>query len=258
MTAYVEQHGDRLKADFAEVADSGLFAPGVPTLETGLRGMVYTEVAAHGASHDPAFGSLWRCGAEPAQRARAHHRGSQGHGRAEVPIPGFYDDVEMPDAGVLQSWRELPFDEEAFLRDEIGSSALAGEPGYTQIERSWARPTLDVHGISGGFVGEGTKTVIPAEATAKISMRLVPNQDPDKIFELFKARVLELATPGIQLDVRLMHVGRPVVVPGDSRWSTPRAARSTTRSAVTRSWLVSAVRSPSSRSLATPLVWIQC
>jgi acetylornithine deacetylase/succinyl-diaminopimelate desuccinylase-like protein len=228
VTAYVEQHGDRLKADFAEVADSGLFAPGVPTLETGLRGMVYTEVTAHGASHDLHSGLYGGVAPNPLN-ALAHIIAGLKDTEGRITIPGFYDDVEMPDAGVLQSWRELPFDEEAFLRDEIGSSALAGEPGYTQIERSWARPTLDVHGISGGFVGEGSKTVIPAEATAKISMRLVPNQDPDKIFELYKARVLELATPGIELDVRLMHVGRPVVVPGDSRWidAARRALRDT-------------------------------
>jgi acetylornithine deacetylase/succinyl-diaminopimelate desuccinylase-like protein len=215
--AYVREHGDRLKADFAQVADSGLFAPGVPTLETGLRGMVYTEVFARGAAHDLHSGLYGGVAPNPLN-ALGHIIAGLKDREGRITIPGFYDSVQMPDESVLASWRELPFDDEALRRDEIGASALTGEPGYSQLERMWARPTLDVHGVPGGFTDAGSKTVIPAQASAKISMRLVPNQDPHQIFEAFRQRVLDLNSPGIELDVKLLNTGRPVVVPGDSRW----------------------------------------
>jgi len=116
---------------------------------------------------------------------------------------------------VLRSWKNLPVDPET-LRAEIGSTELVGEPGFSPLERTWARPTLDVHGIVGGFTAEGAKTVIPSEATAKISMRIVPNQDRDRVFEAFRQYAFELALPGIVLDVRLLHGGNAVVVPDES------------------------------------------
>jgi acetylornithine deacetylase/succinyl-diaminopimelate desuccinylase-like protein len=122
----------------------------------------------------------------------------------------------MPEETVLQSWRELPFDAEQFRIEEVGSSVLVGEPGYTPLERIWARPTLDVHGIPGGFTGEGAKTVIPARASAKISMRIVADQRADRVFELFRRRVLELAPPGVELEVRLVHGDDPVLIETDS------------------------------------------
>jgi acetylornithine deacetylase/succinyl-diaminopimelate desuccinylase-like protein len=133
-----------------------------------------------------------------------------------ITIPGFYDDLRMPDAQVRESWRQLPFDGETFRKEEVGSSALVGEPGFTPLERMWARPTLDVHGIPGGFTGVGAKTVIPARASAKISMRLVPDQRADRIFDLFRERVLDLAPPGVELEVQLIHGDDPVVIPTDS------------------------------------------
>lgn len=215
--AFIRRNPERLRAEFAQVADSGMFAPGVPTLETGLRGNVYTEVHARGAAHDLHSGLYGGVAPNPLN-ALGHIIAGLKDREGRITIPGFYDDVVMPDDAVLRSWRELPFDEEAMLRDEVGSSRLVGEGGYTVLERTWARPTLDVHGIPGGFTDAGTKTVIPAEASAKISMRIVPNQTPERIYELFRQRVLALGSPGIELEVVLHSSGRPVVVSSESRW----------------------------------------
>lgn len=211
---YVAEHGERLRAEVAQVADTGLFAPGIPTLETGLRGNVYTEVHVRGAAHDLHSGLYGGVAPNPLN-ALAHIIASLKDSEGRITIPGFYDNVRMPDQDVLKSWQALPADEEALQR-EIGSAALVGEPGYSPLERMWARPTLDVHGIAGGFTGEGSKTVIPAEATAKISMRIVPDQRAADIFAVFRARVLDLAPPGVMVDVRLLGASDPVVVPTDS------------------------------------------
>lgn len=220
--AYLSEQGERLRSDVALIADSGMYAPGVPTLETGLRGNVYTEIHARGAAHDLHSGLYGGVAPNPLN-ALAHIIAGLKDREGRITIPGFYDDVRMPDEDVLASWRALPFDEDAFRRDEVGSSALTGEPGFTPLERIWARPTLDVHGITGGFTGEGGKTVIPAVASAKVSMRIVPEQRATRILELFRERVLSLATPGIQLEVELISCGDPVLVPVDSPYI--RAAR---------------------------------
>lgn len=212
---YVRDHGDRLRADVAEVADSGMLAPGMPTLDTGLRGIVYTEIHVRGAAHDlhsGLYGGVAPNALNAVAEIIARLRDEQGH----ILIPGFYDAVQMPSAQVLDSWRRLPFDEAAFLREEIGARRLIGEPQYTPFERMWARPTLDVHGIAGGFTGEGAKTVIPAEATAKISMRLVPNQRVEEVFDRYRAYVQQIALPSVEVEVRLIHGDDPVVVPEDS------------------------------------------
>jgi acetylornithine deacetylase/succinyl-diaminopimelate desuccinylase-like protein len=214
---FVSSHPESLTADFTQVADSHMFAPGLPTLETGLRGNLFTEVYARGASHDLHSGLYGGVAPNPLN-ALAHLIAGLKDRDGRIQIPGFYDDVRMPSDEVLRSWRQLPFDEESFLRDEVGATQLTGEPAYTVLERIWARPTLDVHGIPGGFTGHGAKTVIPAEASAKISMRLVPDQDPGRILELFRARVMELASPGIRLEVKVLGSGKPVEVPSDTRW----------------------------------------
>lgn len=213
--AYVAQHGERLRADVAQIADSGMFAPGIPTIETGLRGIAYTEVHARGASHDLHSGLYGGVAPNPLN-ALAHVLAGLKDTQGKITIPSFYDDVHMPDESVLESWRQLPFDAETFRQEEIGSTALVGEPGFTPLERIWVRPTLDVHGIPGGFIGTGAKTVIPAQASAKISMRLVPDQRASRIVELFRQRVLDLTPPGIELEVQLHHGDDPVVVSADS------------------------------------------
>jgi acetylornithine deacetylase/succinyl-diaminopimelate desuccinylase-like protein len=126
-----------------------------------------------------------------------------------------YDDVAAPSPAEKHSWSILPFDEKEMLKTEVGSSTLTGEPGYTVFERTWARPTLEVHGIAGGFTAAGAKTVIPAKATAKVSMRMVPNQDPAKIVESYKKFVKDVTPKGIESEVRVLSFGPAIVVNPD-------------------------------------------
>jgi acetylornithine deacetylase/succinyl-diaminopimelate desuccinylase-like protein len=134
----------------------------------------------------------------------------------KILSPGFYDDVVAPSAEELAAWKSLPFDEEHYRIAEVGSKQLTGEKGYSVLERTWARPTLDVHGIPGGFIGAGAKTVIPAKATAKVSMRLVPDMTPAKAFALYKAYVEKIAPASVDVDVRLIHTGDPCLIPVDN------------------------------------------
>ena len=122
-----------------------------------------------------------------------------------VKIPGFYDAVEAPSEDELASWADIDFDEEAYRSDEVGAATLTGEAGFSVFERVGARPTFEVHGIPGGFTGPGAKTVIPASASAKVSARLVPRQDPDRVLKIMKDFVAEHAPPGISVDVKLIH-----------------------------------------------------
>jgi acetylornithine deacetylase/succinyl-diaminopimelate desuccinylase-like protein len=133
-----------------------------------------------------------------------------------ILIPGFYDDIIPPSPEELSAWQSLPFDEEEYRLHEVGSKQLVGEAGYSVLERTWARPTLEVHGIPGGFIGAGAKTVIPAKALAKVSMRLVPDMTPAKAFDLYKTFVGQLAPPGVDVEVRLIHSGDPCLIPVDN------------------------------------------
>jgi acetylornithine deacetylase/succinyl-diaminopimelate desuccinylase-like protein len=192
-----------------------MFGPGLPTVELGLRGIVYTEIHARGASHDLHSGLYGGVAPNPLN-ALAHVisclKGPDGH----ITIPGFYDRVRPVPSETLQAWERLPANQVAFVKEETGISALAGEDQYPPFQRMWARPTLDVHGIVGGFTGAGAKTVIPAEATAKVSMRIVPDQTAEEVFRQYREAVLKLATSGIELDVRLIHGDDPVLMPEDN------------------------------------------
>jgi acetylornithine deacetylase/succinyl-diaminopimelate desuccinylase-like protein len=212
---FVQQHGDRLKADTVQISDGHMFGPGIPTLDVGLRGIVYTEIHARGASHDLHSGLYGGVAPNPLNALAwviASLKGPDGH----ITIPGFYDSVRAVPEDVLQAWSRLPVNQVDFVKEETGISELAGEQDYTPFERMWARPTLDVHGVVGGFVGEGAKTVIPAEATAKVSMRIVPDQKAEDVFSQYRDAVLKMAPPGIELEVRLIHGDDPVLVPQDS------------------------------------------
>jgi acetylornithine deacetylase/succinyl-diaminopimelate desuccinylase-like protein len=132
-----------------------------------------------------------------------------------IQIPGIYDDVEEPAAAEIASWKGLPFDEGEFLAKEVGATHLTGEPGRMVLERVWSRPTLEVHGIAGGFTAAGAKTVIPANATAKVSIRLVPRQQPDKVIAAFREWVRQNTPKGIQTEVRVLSAAPGVVVNPD-------------------------------------------
>jgi len=212
---FVREHGDRLKADVALVSDTEMFAPDLPTLCVGLRGMIYTEIEARGARTDLHSGMYGGAAPNPfvaLAQVIAKLKDEEG----KILIPGFYDKVAAPTDAELAAWKALPFDEEHYRETEVGSVALTGEPGYSALERTWARPTLDVHGMPGGFIGAGAKTVIPAKAVAKVSLRLVPDMTPAESFGLYRDYVLSICPKGIQLEVRLIHSGDPIVVSTDN------------------------------------------
>jgi len=214
---YVKTQGERLEADVALVCDTEMFAPELPTITTGLRGLVYAEVEARGAAHDLHSGMYGGAAPNPIQALAEIITGLKGR-NGKIRIPGFYKRVKRPSREELAAWERLPFKEKEFLTKEIGATALTGERGIPVLERLWVRPTLEVHGIRGGFTGEGAKTVIPAVATAKISMRLVPDMKPEEVIRQFTAAVKKLTPQGIKTAVRILSAAPASVVPTDSRW----------------------------------------
>ena len=212
---YVEENPGKLKADFALVSDTEMYAPDMPTLCVGLRGLVYTEVEARGAKIDLHSGMYGGVAPNPfVALAQIIAKLKDENGR--ILIPGFYDRVGKPSEDELKSWNSLPFDEKEYLRNEVGSNELTGEAGYSVAERTWARPTLDVHGMPGGFTGAGAKTVIPARASAKISMRLVPDQRPDEILSLYSKYVQSIVPRGIQINIRQLSAAPPMLIQTDN------------------------------------------
>jgi acetylornithine deacetylase/succinyl-diaminopimelate desuccinylase-like protein len=211
---FVEENPAKLKADVALVSDTALYAEGIPTLCIGLRGLVYMEVEATGPMRDLHSG-LYGGAAPNAVFGLIELLAKTKSPDGRIQIPGIYDDVKDPAAQELQSWKSLPFKEEEFLVNEVGSTRLTGESDRTVLERVWSRPTLEVHGIAGGFTGAGAKTVIPAKATAKVSFRLVPDQDPQKVVDAFKKFVADNTPAGIKAEVRVLSGGPAVVVNPD-------------------------------------------
>jgi acetylornithine deacetylase/succinyl-diaminopimelate desuccinylase-like protein len=211
ISKYVAQNPAKLKADIALVSDTALYAEGMPTLCIGLRGLVYTEVEASGPSRDLHSGLYGGAAPNPLFgliELLAKAKDAQGH----IQVPGMYDEVAAPAPAEKASWDSLPFSEGEFLEKEVGSAVLTGEPGYSVFERVWARPTMEVHGIGGGFTGAGAKTVIPARATAKVSFRLVPNQTPEKIIAAWKEFVAKNTPAGIQTTVKVLSAAPAVLV----------------------------------------------
>ena len=203
---FVASKPPELKADFALISDTEMFASGLPTLCVGLRGMIYTEIEVHGAMTDLHSGSYGGAAPNPFMALAEILTGlkdKNGH----ILIPGIYDDIIPPSPEELKAWKSLPFDEEHYRKTEIGSPALTGESGYSVMERTWARPTLDVHGMPGGFTSAGAKTVIPAKALAKVSMRLVPGMSAIKTYEQFKSYVEKIVPAGVTVEVRLLSTG---------------------------------------------------
>ena len=211
---YVPAHVDELRADAAVICDTAMFAPELPTLTTGLRGIVYGEIHVQGARSDLHSGDYG--GAAPnAIEAAAQIVSALKDRDGRILIPGLYDRVQKPGAAELAAWKRLPFDVEEYRQKEIGSTALAGEPEIPLFERLWSRPTLEVHGIRGGFTGEGAKTVIPARAVAKISLRLVPDQQPDEVVAQLRAAIAQAAPRGIVATFELLSSAPPSMVDTD-------------------------------------------
>jgi acetylornithine deacetylase/succinyl-diaminopimelate desuccinylase-like protein len=194
LPAYVRANAGRLATDYLLIADGSFVAPGMPVLVTGLRGLLYVEIEVVGPRVDLHSGIFGGVAPNPFN-SLAHVLAGLKDREGVVRIPGFYDDVEPPTDQERADWRTLPITDDQ-LRAAMGVPELAGESGYSAQERRGARPTLDVHGIMGGFIGAGQKTVIPARATAKVSLRLVPRQDPAKVLAALRDAASALATAG--------------------------------------------------------------
>ena len=217
---YVKENAgsEKLKADFALVTDTELFAPNLPTLCVGLRGLLYTEIEARGAKVDLHSG-VYGGAAPNAIFGLVEILSKLKDADGKVLIPGFYDAVQKPTDDELKAWAALPFNEEAYRKAEVGSDVLTGEPGFPVLYRTWARPTLEVHGIVGGFTAPGAKTVIPAKGSAKVSMRLVPNQDPDDILKKFTDYVAKITPKGISTSIKVHSKGPACVVNTDNPYA---------------------------------------
>ncbi len=208
---FIETHRDLLKCDLVVISDTGFFADGVPSVCYGLRGIAYLQVEVEGPSRDLHSGAYGGSLHNPIQAlaeiiACLHDR----NGR--VAIPHFYDDVRPLTRMERQAYGKLPWSDAKYAR-ELGLSRLYGEKGFTTLERLWARPTLECNGIWGGFTGEGVKTVLPARAAAKISMRLVPDQKPDKIARLFQKHIRAIAPGTVCVRVSYLSGGDPAITP---------------------------------------------
>ena len=207
LEAFIAQHLELLKCDAVVISDSSMFAPGLPSILSSLRGLAYFEITAQGPSGDLHSGSYGGAVVNPAMalaRVLATLHDADGH----IMIPGFYDSVREWPAAIRTQMRGLPFDDAHFLA-EVGATALGGEKGYTTLERIWTRPTCEINGLLSGYTGEGAKTVLPAKAMAKVSCRLVPDQDPREIERLMAAHVARVAPPGVTVTVEHLHGGRP-------------------------------------------------
>ncbi len=204
---FIHAHKSELTADVVVISDSPMFARGVPSMCYGLRGLVYFQIDLRGSSTDLHSGSFGGAVANPAfvlsqMIAQMKDRGGR------IKIPGFYDDVVPLQDEERKAWASLPYNEKKFKKD-FGIPKVTGETGYTTLERTWARPTFEVNGLLSGFTGEGAKTVLPAVAMAKVSMRLVPNQHPDKIAQLFEDYVKDITPGTVELKITRMHGGKP-------------------------------------------------
>ncbi len=207
LAAFVEEHAARLRCDAVVISDSSMFAPGQPSIVSSLRGLAYFEINVSGPAQDLHSGMYGGAVINPATalaRIIASFHDANGH----VAIPGFYDAVRDWDPAAREAIRRLPFDESAFGR-EVGAPALGGEAGYTTLERLWTRPTCEVNGMLSGYTGEGAKTVLPSKAMAKVSCRLVPDQEPEAIGRLLEQHIARVAPKGVAVKVTHLHGGRP-------------------------------------------------
>lgn len=213
---FIREHKDELACDVVVISDSPMFEKGVPSICYGLRGLSYFQVDLRGTTTDLHSGSFGGAVANPAFVLAQILSGMKDRG-GHIKIPGFYDDVRELSEREREEFKRLPFNEKHY-RKGLGAPKLHGETGFTTLERVWARPTFEVNGLLAGFSGEGAKTVIPATAMAKVSMRLVPNQDPDKIAALFEDHIQKIAPKSVELKVTRMHGGKPWMTELDNRF----------------------------------------
>jgi acetylornithine deacetylase/succinyl-diaminopimelate desuccinylase-like protein len=211
---FVESERDRLKADVVVISDSAMFDRGVPSICYSLRGLVYCQIDVRGTTSDLHSGIFGGAVVNP-NMALAQMLAQMKDRGGRVKIPGFYDAVRPLEDAERNAWKALPFNERQY-RKQLGAPKLFGEAGYSTLERVWARPTFDVNGLLGGFTGDGAKTVIPAVAMAKVSMRLVPDQDPDVIAKLFEDYVRKIAPKTVEVTITRMHGGHPWITGYDT------------------------------------------
>ena len=211
---FIRSHKAELASDVLVISDSAMFDHGVPSICYSLRGLAYLQIDLRGSKNDLHSGGFGGAVANPAM-VLAQILAQMKDRSGRVKVPGFYDDVRPLAEEERAQWRGLPFNERAY-RKELGAPKLFGEPGYSVLERVWARPTFEVNGLLSGFTGEGAKTVIPAVAMAKISMRLVPDQDPDKIATLFENYLKKIAPRTVELTITRMHGGKPWITDYDN------------------------------------------
>ena len=204
---FVRAHRSDLAADVVVISDSPMFARGVPSICYGLRGLGYFQIDLRGSSTDLHSGSFGGAVANPAM-VLAQMLAQMKDRSGRVRIPGFYDDVVPLQEDERKQWAGLPFNEKQYKK-AFGIPRVYGESGYSTLERTWARPTFEINGLLSGFTGEGAKTVLPARAMAKVSMRLVPNQDPDKVAAQFEAHIRNVAPKTVEVTITRMHGGKP-------------------------------------------------
>lgn len=211
LEGFCKEHKELLKADVILVSDTSMLGADLPSLTTGLRGLAYWEIEVTGPNRDLHSGHFGGAVANPINvLCRMISRVTDEDGR--ITVPGFYDDVEEVPQAEREMIAHIPFDEERY-KQAIGVKALAGEKGYSTLERNSCRPSFDVCGIWGGYTGEGSKTVLPSKAYAKVSCRLVPHQDHRKISQLFADYIMSIAPDTVQVKVTPMHGGQGYVCP---------------------------------------------
>ena len=211
---FVRENKEKLKADIVLISDTAMYAKGVPTICYGLRGLSYFQIDMAGPNRDLHSGSFGGAVQNPAQ-ALAEMLASLKDKNGKIKIKGFYDDVLRLTKKEREAFAKLPFNEKKYAK-QLGVKELFGEKGYSTLERVWARPTFEINGMWSGFTGEGAKTVLPSKAHAKISMRLVPNQDPKKIARLFKKHIKEITPKNVTVELHEMHGAKPALAPIDS------------------------------------------
>ncbi len=221
LPAFIKDYQELLKCDAVLISDTSLYAKGIPTITYGLRGLLYMEVEVTAANRDLHSGSFGGAVANPINElakiiSKLHDK------NGKVTIPNFYKNVVALSKLERDNFKRLKLSDKEYAK-EVGVKELQGEKGFTTLERLWARPTLDCNGIVGGFIEEGAKTVLPSKALAKISMRLVPNQDPEKLAKEFTKYIKALTPKSVKVDVRTLHYGNAAMVPLGSKALTAGA-----------------------------------